>query len=448
MLVDISGIILANSIIIFSIYKLNNRKISFKDKKLYVSIILYNILALININLNDTLNVLNYVMPIFNIGVLIFIQYFIMRFNIHRSFTTIIITYSLLLLTEVGVIIALIILNGAYSIGEFSNLIGEVNENVYLSFAINIFCTSITLLLCKNKIVRKIFSRLINFFKKLRFKRILIASLCIFIVILLVYIIICYSNNLILTFVMFLIFLFIMLFISLKDIGIRSEYEDAKEKYNSIQQTLLEYEDMIDKYRVNNHENKNQLLTIQNMLKHNNDNVNQYIDDLVGNVYMTNEKTMMDVSTIPAGGLRATIHTKLNIMDNKNIKYILNIDRKLRTIDFENISSEINLKICKIISIFIDNAIDEVETHDDLKIVNIEMYLDDDKIVVEIINKFKNNFDINKIFERKYTTKTAGHGYGLALAKELIDSEVILNNNYKIEDDLFTQVLEIKLQNK
>ena len=161
---------------------------------------------------------------------------------------------------------------------------------------------------------------------------------------------------------------------------------------------------------------------------------------------MTNEKIMMDISKIPAGGLRATIHAKLNIMDDKKIKYILDIDRKLRVLDIEAMNSDIKLKVCNVLSIFIDNAIDEVENHEKERTVNISMYIEDEKLIFEITNRFKNKFDPSKIFDKKYTTKEKGHGYGLSLAKELIDSEESLSNYYRIEDDLFTQVLEVKIK--
>ena len=74
------------------------------------------------------------------------------------------------------------------------------------------------------------------------------------------------------------------------------------------------------------------------------------------------------------------------------------------------------------------------------------MYLDDNKLIIEVSNKFKNEINMDKLFEKKYTTKSDGHGYGLPLAKELVDSEKTLNNSQKIEDDVFTQILEIEIK--
>jgi CitB family two-component system sensor histidine kinase MalK len=229
---------------------------------------------------------------------------------------------------------------------------------------------------------------------------------------------------------------------------ISSEYEKTKEKYASTSRSLIEYEEMIDKYRVNNHENKNQLQMIRSMIKHGDKAVNNYIDDLLDTVYMANESLMMDVAMIPAGGLRATVYSKLVIMDNNNICHMLNIDHKLRGIDFFENNPEITLKVCNLLNIFIDNAIDEVNLQTEKNIL-LDIYLDDEKTAIfEITNVYVSDFDINRIYEKRYTTKSKGHGYGLALANEIIGNEARITNNTIVDDNLFTQKLIVNISTK
>ena len=157
---------------------------------------------------------------------------------------------------------------------------------------------------------------------------------------------------------------------------------------------------------------------------------------------------MMDVAIIPAGGLRATIYSKLVAMDNKNIKHILNLDHKLRQIDFFENYPKITLRVCNLLSIFIDNSIDEVNLLDE-KVINIDIFMDNpNTIIFEITNKYISDFDMQRIYEKKYTTKSEGHGYGLALAKEIIDCESRISNKTIIDDDLFTQVLIVDITTK
>jgi CitB family two-component system sensor histidine kinase MalK len=202
---------------------------------------------------------------------------------------------------------------------------------------------------------------------------------------------------------------------------------------------------MIDKYRINNHENKNQLQMIRNMIKQKDKLVENYIDNLLDTVYTKNEQLMMDVSIIPAGGLRASIYSKLITMDNNKIKHFLTIDHKLRSVDFFENNPKITLKICNLLSIFIDNAIDEVKLLSE-KIINIDIYLDDaNTVAFEITNKYISEFDIDRVSETKYTTKDKGHGYGLTLAKEIVNSDQRITNKTIVEGNLFTQILLVDI---
>ncbi len=443
MIIDLIGMIIVSIVMLLSICNLNSIKIEIKSPKTWLVLIFYLTIVLLGLKIHD-----HTMKPFYNYVAYLLISYLILDSNFKKSFLTTNIIYFILLLIDLAIFVL-----APYVLLFTSNIkvtlkecVEIVNANNLYSCILNIATSGILLLVTTNKKIIAIYNKLINLMHGIMAKRIGVILFSVIIVCLTTYVIICYSSNIYLTIFMFISIIIIIIYILIRNFKVMTEYEETKKRYSGVEKSLIEYEDMIDKYRVNNHENKNHLLLIQNMIKNKDKNVNEYIDNLVGNVYMTNEKIMMDISKIPSGGLRATIHAKLNIMDDKRIKYTLDIDRKLRVLDLESMDSDVKLKICNILSIFIDNAIDEVETHKKDKIVNISMYVEDGKIIVEITNKFKNNFDPNKMFDKKYTTKKEGHGYGLSLAKELIDSEDALSNYYKIEDDLFTQVLEIKVK--
>lgn len=440
MLIDVIGRFLYNVVLVICLYTIEKKKINIKDKEFYLSIFLVNILSFILVSLN--IRALN---PWINLIILFIVDFFVIKNNIKRSILKVILIYLCILISELFILTTIAIVCDVHNSEHLLETMEIIAANGIYSFIYNLVIILILFVVTSNKFIHNRYKNMCDFIEKLKRRTILII-VSVFFILILTYTIFIFSSKMVLNIIMIIILAIIISIIYFSDLKVRFEYDETKEKYITSIHSLIEYEEMIDKYRVNNHENKNQLLTIQNMIKHDDPKVNDYIDNLVGNVYMTNEKTMMDVSIIPAGGLRATIHTKLNIMDNKKIKYVLNIDRKLRSVDFDDISSYLNLKICKIVSIFMDNAIDEVETHKKNKIVNIEMYLDEDNLIIEVSNKFKNNLDLNKLYEKRYTTKANGHGYGLPLAKELIDSEKSLNNYQKIEDDIFTQVLEIEIK--
>ena len=229
----------------------------------------------------------------------------------------------------------------------------------------------------------------------------------------------------------------------MKGIIMRNNYLKMYSKYNNTMETLKSYEDILDKYKVANHENKNQLLMIRNMLgKKDNSEASKYIDKIVKNEYVDDENLIMETSKIPSGGLRALIYSKILYMKNNNIDFNLKVDRKIRNIEFSELRENITLDICKVIGVFLDNAIEETE-----KIFNgsisIELYMLENKLNISISNLFEGAIEFDKLDEIKYTTKGQGHGYGLVLVKEIISRNSMLENVRMINDNVFTQILKI-----
>ena len=227
---------------------------------------------------------------------------------------------------------------------------------------------------------------------------------------------------------------------------IKANYNKINSKYETSISSLKEYEVMIDKFRVDTHENKNEFLTIRNMLKDKNskETVIKYVDKIIDNKIKDNDKIMKKTSKIPEGGLRATIYSKLCLMDKLKIKYKLNISREVRTTDLINLDEDLILKICKILGVFLDNAIEAVKKLKK-KEISIEIYILDEKLCIDITNNFEGNLDLDKINNIKYTTKGEGHGYGLTLVKQLLDESNKLENEKSINRDTFTQTLKIKM---
>lgn len=231
----------------------------------------------------------------------------------------------------------------------------------------------------------------------------------------------------------------------IRTMAINNNYLKMSVKYNNTLETLKSYEDILDKYKVSNHENKNQLLMIRNMLgKDTKGDVSKYIDNIVKNEYQDDENLIMETSKIPAGGLRALIYSKLLYMKNNDIHFELKIDRKIRSVHLIDLNENLILDICKIVGVFLDNAIEECE-----KIKNgslsIELYMMDNKFHISIANTFEGSIDLDKIDMIKYTTKGNEHGYGLALVKEIVNKSSNLENVRMINDNVFIQILKISI---
>ena len=109
-----------------------------------------------------------------------------------------------------------------------------------------------------------------------------------------------------------------------------------------------------------------------------------------------------------------------------------------------NIDDSTMLDICKIIGVYLDNSIQAV-TNLKEKYINIDMYIDGEILVISISNNYGGIIELDKLEESGYTLKGEEHGYGLTLAKEIIESNKKLSNEKRISKDTFTQILKIKM---
>ena len=183
------------------------------------------------------------------------------------------------------------------------------------------------------------------------------------------------------------------------------------------------------------------LLYIKGMTR--NRKINEYIDAMMNNKSSDNKKLLDQALLIPTGGLRGLIYSKIVQMKEKNIGYSLNIDRKLNSSLIKKINSKEMIDICQIIGVFIDNSIEAVEELEDKNIV-INIY-NENGLVIEIINNYKSDININKIDKIGYTTKGNNRGYGLSLVNKILSKNKNFSNEREVSKKIFKQKLIIKL---
>lgn len=370
---------------------------------------------------------------------LISINFFFLSKDLKKSIVTVVISQVILALVETSFVII-----GSIVIGN------NIDEIIYYPLPFIIFISYILIFscfICRTKMVYKLYLLFCeNKNIKKNFETFIYPIIIIFTMLIATiesHIKISFTLTLIINTIMAVIFISI----TIASRNIKEKYNKINSKYETSISSLKEYEVMIDKFRVDTHENKNEFLTIRNMIKDNNDKdtVIKYIDKLVDNKIKDNDKIMKKTAKIPEGGLRATIYSKLCLMDKLKIKYNLNVSREVRTTDLINLDEDLVLKICKILGVFLDNAIEAVKGLKK-KEISIEMYTIEDSLCIDITNNFKGNLELDKITNMKYTTKGDGHGYGLTLVNKLLEEEQgKLENEKSINRDTFTQTLKIKM---
>lgn len=367
---------------------------------------------------------------------LITINFLLLTKNLKSSIILIVISQMILALAEFSFVIACSVFWG----NEIYDILFEPLPSILL----NIYIFSVSMLISKTKLIKKIY---FLFYNNIKNKENLIYPLIIISILIIATIESHINLPLPIVLITNVIMAIIFISIIITSTKIKENYEKISSKYENSISSLKEYEVMIDKFRVDTHENKNEFRTIRNMLKAKakKDDIIKYIDKLIDNKIKDNDKIMKKTAKIPEGGLRATIYSKLCLMDTLNVKYRLNISRDVRTTDLINLDEDLVLKICKILGVFLDNAIEAVKELNKKEIV-VEIYTMDNNLCIDVTNNFKGSLDLEKISNIKYTTKGDGHGYGLTLVNKLLEEESDkLENEKSINRDTFTQTLKIKM---
>lgn len=323
----------------------------------------------------------------------------------------------------------------------------NVSDNFYSVLLINFGIPILAFLSLKTPFPLKLYDYLMKTFNNLKQSN-LVIYFVITIALISMFLIMTYMNlssTVLLTCNTILTILYIVVIIKLANT--QGNFRVVSDKYKTSLTSLQEYEDMMDRTKVANHENKNQLLTIRNMVKANDKGIVKYIENLVDSKIKDNENIFYKTSKIPEGGLRASIYSKLCKMEEENIEYSLNIANDVRAVDLIEMGDGIMLDVCNIISVFLDNAIEEVKKLDD-KHISVELFVMDGNLCIEVANNYEGTIDLEKLDNAKYTTKGDGHGYGLTLVKQILKRNKLLENERRINGNIFSQVLKIKMQEK
>ena len=224
----------------------------------------------------------------------------------------------------------------------------------------------------------------------------------------------------------------------------KNEYLTISEKYNRSKNSLTEYQSVVSRYRIDNHENKSQLKRLRNKIDKENKEAIEYIDMILDTRIKNNEKILNKTKIIPDSDLKVLIDSKIMTMEEKNINNKLHVDKEVKTIDLIEIDQLLMEDICKIVGVYLDNAIEAVETLDK-KEIQLDLYKLDDFLCISVVNNYEGEIELDKLYDVGYTTKDNGHGYGLPLVAEIVDNNKNLSKETHVNEEIFRQVLKIKM---
>ena len=427
----VGGIVLFSAqIVVWSIFY--SEKINYKNFWIYLSVLSLTLLSIFNhifVNAFVKMLVITFLISIFN--------WLIFRKKLNETIISSIYGQFIVTIADSVFTLSWIVL--------FNKDANYIKNNLFDTFIANVIIALLYVGISYIPFVKRIYLKLVEFTNKFKFKNIVLWSLLVIISINFLVAIIYYDMNSIYVIIINMLMIFIYSFIVYKSMNQKNINMIVKAENDSLMESLHQYEDMVDRQRVDNHENKNQLLIIKNMIKKNDKDVIKYIDTVVKDEKEDDEALYTKVKSIPSGGLQGIIYQKMLSMKDNRILFSLDVSRDVRRIELETMDIEDNYKLCKIVGVLLDNAIEESLKIDDRRIM-ISLYVDDDMLVIDISNRFDGKFDLDKIDEEGYTTKGEGHGYGLSLVKKLVNESDSFVNERKVNKDIFKQVIKLKLK--
>ena len=244
---------------------------------------------------------------------------------------------------------------------------------------------------------------------------------------------------------MFLVIVFCMIsFVIIKQ---QRDVNEKEEEYKKLANYSQVTEGVLEEYRLNLHESRNQLIIIRNMIPTTKKKeLEEYVNNLIDATEVNKYRWVNELKYIPIPELKGFINFKLMEMSNKKIDIEINVERKLKNSKMKKLKIKDKGDLYNIIGVFLDNA-KEASLESKEKRVAVEMYEMDNDLHIIIANTYKGKVDIEKINEYGYSSKGKNRGTGLHLVNKIVERNRMFERTTSKMDEYFVQELTVHLEN-
>ncbi|NLK94816.1 MAG: GHKL domain-containing protein [Clostridiales bacterium] len=205
---------------------------------------------------------------------------------------------------------------------------------------------------------------------------------------------------------------------------------EEKKKLEINKEYKVVIDELLDKFRENEHEYKNHLNTLNSIVElEGNDDLKTKVGNYIKGI--KNQDNYSDLMYIDSTIIKAVLYNKIQECSIKNISLKYSILSNLED------SSLQNYELSTLLNNLLNNAIEAVEKLDE-KNIFINISKDKNKkyriVVRNNINK-DTNIDLNKIFNKGTSSKGKNRGYGLFTVKKIVEShngeiQLFIKDNY------------------
>lgn len=250
------------------------------------------------------------------------------------------------------------------------------------------------------------------------------------------------NNNGIISYVL-LIIIFLSLIANL--IKEKIVINDKIQEYNGLLGFMKSYESEIEENKIQNHEIKNQFLTIESMLM---DNAPKYkIVNYVKSVIKDNEDIddtrYTDLQYLPLNGIKGFICSKLNKAEKENLNVSIIVEKGVENSVIGKLSTKDFKKLGILLGVYLDNAI-EASSLSEKRCLGIEIYLEKYGVIIIITNTFENAIKSNEENNKRISTKGIGRGHGLQLVNKVVSGNKKFEVKSEVIEKAYVQKIMIK----
>lgn len=224
----------------------------------------------------------------------------------------------------------------------------------------------------------------------------------------------------------------------------KNSYSQLTDEYDNLFSYVQNFEEWIEKEQLNRHEYKNQLAVLRCLTK--DKKIKEKIDEILEDNINIEDKVIHQLKSLPKGGIKGLMYYKVALAQKKKITVEVSVSLEAKS-QLINLTEKDIRVLCKLIGIYLDNAI-EAAAETRKRNILIEIYEIKDKVTFVFSNTFKKHSNFNKRNEKGVSSKGTGRGNGLYFASKLIANNSFIETKQDIVDNYYIQQLIINKKKK
>lgn len=250
------------------------------------------------------------------------------------------------------------------------------------------------------------------------------------------------SDNSIFSYIMLIVIFLLIIFNLIRE---KIIVNDKIQEYNGLLGFMKSYESELEENKIQNHEIKNQFLTIESML--NDEAPKQKIINYVKSVIKDNEDIddtrYTDLQYLPLNGIKGFICSKLNKAEKENLDVSIIVEKGVENSVIGKLSTKDFKKLGILLGVYLDNAI-EASASSEKRCLGLEIYLEKYGVIIIITNTFENVIKSNEENNKRISTKGIGRGHGLLLVNKVVSGSKKFEVKSEVMEKAYVQKIMIK----